>query len=69
MIPTFFRNKITISPIEDDRNAPLLQYAEWSPAGSGLVFVHDNDIFYKPRVLKTLVCRITKTGEYKLGSQ
>ncbi|KAG6452927.1 hypothetical protein O3G_MSEX007881 [Manduca sexta] len=56
------RNKIPISPVEDDRTAPLLQYAEWSPVGSSLVFVHDNDIYYKPRVLKTLVCRITKNG-------
>nr|XP_037874086.1 inactive dipeptidyl peptidase 10 isoform X2 [Bombyx mori] len=56
------RNKIPISPVEDDRSAPLLQHAEWSPVGSSLVFVHDNDIYYKPRVLKTLICRITKDG-------
>ncbi|KAI5641199.1 prolyl oligopeptidase family domain-containing protein [Phthorimaea operculella] len=56
------RNKITISPVEDDRSAPLLQYAEWAPTGSGLIFVHDNDIYYKPKVWRTLVCRITKTG-------
>nr|XP_032523806.1 inactive dipeptidyl peptidase 10 isoform X1 [Danaus plexippus plexippus] len=56
------RNKIPISPIEDDRSAPLLQYAEWSPVGSGLVFVYDNDIYYKPKVLKALVCRITSNG-------
>ncbi|CAG9570567.1 unnamed protein product [Danaus chrysippus] len=55
-------NKIPISPIEDDRSAPLLQYAEWSPVGSGLVFVYDNDIYYKPKVLKALVCRITSNG-------
>ncbi|CAH2097979.1 unnamed protein product [Euphydryas editha] len=56
------RNKIPISPIEDDRSAPLLQYAEWAPTGSGLVFVYDNDIYYKPKVLKALVCRITSNG-------
>lgn len=56
------RNKISISPVEDDRSAPLLQYAEWAPTGSGLVFVYDNDIYYKPKVLKTLVCRITSNG-------
>ncbi|CAH2057502.1 unnamed protein product, partial [Iphiclides podalirius] len=56
------RNKIPISPVEDDRSAPLLQYAEWSPSGASLVFVHNNDIYYKPRILKTLVCRITNTG-------
>lgn len=52
-----------MSPIEDDRSAPLLQYAEWSPVGSTLVFVHDNDIYFKPKVFKTLVCRITNNGE------
>ncbi|XP_045455838.1 inactive dipeptidyl peptidase 10 [Melitaea cinxia] len=56
------RNKIPISPIEDDRSAPLLQYAEWTPTGSGLVYVYDNDIYYKPKVLKALVCRITSNG-------
>ncbi|XP_052741619.1 inactive dipeptidyl peptidase 10 isoform X2 [Bicyclus anynana] len=56
------RNKIPISPVEDDRSAPLLQYAEWAPTGSGLVFVYDNDIYYKPKVLKALVCRITSNG-------
>ncbi|KAF9409670.1 hypothetical protein HW555_011024, partial [Spodoptera exigua] len=56
------RNKIPVSPIEDDRSAPLLQYAEWSPVGAALVFVHDNDIYYKPKVFKTLVCRITNNG-------
>ncbi|VVC89663.1 unnamed protein product [Leptidea sinapis] len=40
----------------------VYDYAEWAPAGAGLVFVHDNDIYYKPRVLKTLVCRITSNG-------
>ncbi|PZC79336.1 dipeptidyl aminopeptidase-like protein 6 isoform X1 [Helicoverpa armigera] len=56
------RNKIPVSPIEDDRSAPLLQYAEWSPVGATLVFVHDNDIYFKPKVFKTLVCRITNNG-------
>ncbi|KAG7301116.1 hypothetical protein JYU34_015522, partial [Plutella xylostella] len=56
------RNKIPISPHEDDRSAPLLQLADWAPVGSGLVFVHDNDIYYKPKVQKALVCRITNTG-------
>lgn len=49
--------------MEDDRSAPLLQYAEWAPTGSALVFVYDNDIYYKPKVLKTLVCRITSNGK------
>lgn len=49
--------------MEDDQDAPLLQYAEWSPDGNAVVFVYDNDIYYKPRVLKPLVCRITSTGK------
>lgn len=57
-----FRNKFPLSPIEDDRDARLLQHADWSPDGNAVVFVHENDIYYKPRVLKGLVCRITSTG-------
>lgn len=47
---------------EDDDKAPLLQYATWSPDGIGIAFVHDNDVYYKPRVNNTLICRITKNG-------
>ncbi|KAG5863432.1 Inactive dipeptidyl peptidase 10, partial [Gonioctena quinquepunctata] len=52
-----------LSPKELDENAPYLQYAEWSPDGTAVVFIYENDIFYKPKVEKDLVCRITKTGQ------
>ncbi|XP_076260246.1 inactive dipeptidyl peptidase 10 isoform X2 [Rhynchophorus ferrugineus] len=51
-----------LSPKELDENAPLLQYATWSHDGGALAFVHNNDIYYKPKVEKDLVCRITNTG-------
>lgn len=28
-----------------------------------IAFVHDNDLYYKPKVQNDLVCRITTTGE------
>ncbi|XP_044263451.1 inactive dipeptidyl peptidase 10 isoform X3 [Tribolium madens] len=55
-----------LSPRELDDKAPFLQYAAWSPDGTGVVFVHDNDIYYKPKVEKDLVCRITNTGKPNL---
>lgn len=48
--------------MERDQSAPLLQYAAWSPDGAAVAFVRDNDIYYKPKVQKDLVCRITKSG-------
>ncbi|XP_074026829.1 inactive dipeptidyl peptidase 10 isoform X3 [Leptinotarsa decemlineata] len=52
-----------LSPKELDDNAPYLQYAEWSPDGAAVVFIYENDIFYKPKVEKDLVCRITYNGK------
>ncbi|XP_018579653.1 inactive dipeptidyl peptidase 10 [Anoplophora glabripennis] len=52
-----------LSPNELDENAPYLQYATWSPDGSAVAFVYNNDIYYKPKVEKDLVCRITSTGQ------
>ncbi|KAI7815343.1 DPP10, partial [Rhyzopertha dominica] len=51
-----------LSNKELDESAPFLQYATWSPDGSAVAFVHRNDVYYKPKVQKDLVCRITKTG-------
>ncbi|CAH1163711.1 unnamed protein product [Phaedon cochleariae] len=51
-----------LSPNELDENAPYLQFAAWSPDGAAVAFVFDNDIYYKPKVEKDLVCRITKSG-------
>lgn len=56
------RSKFPLSWREDDVHAPLLQYATWSPDGIAVAFVHDNDVYYKPRVNGSLICRITKTG-------
>lgn len=57
------RAKFPLSYKEDDSQAPLLQYAKWTPDSKGVVFIHAYDIYYKPRVRKTLVCRITSTAE------
>lgn len=56
--------------------APLLQHVLWAPsrpdeatgAGGdgqqqqGIAFVHENDVYYKPRVEHDLVCRVTVSG-------
>ncbi|GJQ82661.1 hypothetical protein Trydic_g19678 [Trypoxylus dichotomus] len=51
-----------LSPVERDENAPYLQYVTWSTNGTSIAFVHDNDIYYKPKIHKDLVCRITASG-------
>ncbi|XP_066258567.1 inactive dipeptidyl peptidase 10 isoform X2 [Euwallacea similis] len=51
-----------LSPKELDETAPFLQYATWSQDGAAVAFIHNNDIYYKPKVEKDLVCRITNTG-------
>ncbi|KAL1502246.1 hypothetical protein ABEB36_007417 [Hypothenemus hampei] len=51
-----------LSPNELDEDAPYLQYATWSPDGAAVSFVYNNDIYYKPKVEKDLVCRITNSG-------
>jgi hypothetical protein len=55
-----------LSPRELDDKAPYLQHASWSPDGTAVVFVHNNDIYYKPKVEKDLVCRITNTGKLNI---
>ncbi|CAH1126725.1 unnamed protein product [Ceutorhynchus assimilis] len=55
-----------LSPKELDENAPYLQYATWSRDGTAIAFVYNNDIYYKPKVEKDLVCRITNTGQSNL---
>lgn len=54
--------KFPLSWKEDDDNAPFLQYATWSPDGIAVAFVYNNDVYYKPRVNMSLICRITKNG-------
>ncbi|KAH1006673.1 hypothetical protein HUJ05_007383 [Dendroctonus ponderosae] len=51
-----------LCPDELDEEAPYLQYATWSHDGSAIAFVYNNDIYYKPKVEKSLVCRITNNG-------
>ena len=58
-----FRVRKPLSPKELDENAPYLQYATWSHDGTAIAFVYENDIYYKPKVEKDLVCRITNTGQ------
>lgn len=62
VVSIFFRIKRPLSHAERDQSAPFLQYATWSPDGAAIAFIHDNDIYYKPKVQKDLVCRITKNG-------
>ncbi|KAK4884834.1 hypothetical protein RN001_001105 [Aquatica leii] len=57
------RYRKPLSPIELDDNAPYLKYVTWSPDGTSIAFIHDNDIYYKPKIHKDLVCRITKSGK------
>ncbi|XP_055869674.1 dipeptidyl peptidase 4-like isoform X3 [Biomphalaria glabrata] len=45
----------------DQMILPTIQYAMWSPTGSALVIVEDNDIFYKPSITSPLV-NITNSG-------
>ncbi|KAI8738540.1 dipeptidyl peptidase 4, partial [Biomphalaria glabrata] len=45
----------------DQMILPTIQYAMWSPTGSALVIVEDNDIFYKPSITSSLV-NITNSG-------
>ena len=62
----FWRIRKPLSPKELDDKAPFLQYASWSPDGTAVVFVYNNDIYYKPKVEKDLVCRITNTGKQNI---
>lgn len=56
------RLKKPLSHIELDTESPYLQYAEWTPDGTGVAFIYNNDIYYKPKIEKNLICRITNSG-------
>ncbi|CAG7717855.1 unnamed protein product [Allacma fusca] len=45
-----------------EEEQPDLQYAVWSPRGSALIFVFENDIYLKPDPKSAQVIRITNTG-------
>ncbi|XP_043081378.1 inactive dipeptidyl peptidase 10 isoform X1 [Puntigrus tetrazona] len=48
-----------LTPLEEDTS--VLQYAAWGPQGNQLVFVFENDIYYKPDV-SSKAMRLTATG-------
>ncbi|XP_012690427.2 inactive dipeptidyl peptidase 10 [Clupea harengus] len=48
-----------------DEETAVLQYAEWGPQGSQLVYVFDNDIYYQPDV-SSRAMRLTSTGREEL---
>ncbi|KFB48929.1 AGAP000848-PA-like protein [Anopheles sinensis] len=57
-------NVFSLSVKEGDQLAPQLQYVLWAPtASNGIAFVHQGDIYYKPRVQYDLICRITTNGK------
>ncbi|XP_046680384.1 inactive dipeptidyl peptidase 10-like [Homalodisca vitripennis] len=61
-VATQSRAPLTPAPTTvGDTEAPLLQLAMWAPRGSGLAFVHNNDLYYKPKA-KGQVFRLTTTG-------
>ncbi|XP_048034668.1 inactive dipeptidyl peptidase 10 isoform X3 [Megalobrama amblycephala] len=48
-----------LTPSEEDTS--VLQYAAWGPQGNQLVFIFENDIYYKPDV-SSKAMRLTATG-------
>ncbi|EAA12145.6 AGAP000848-PA, partial [Anopheles gambiae str. PEST] len=52
-------NVFSLSAKESDTTAPQLQHVLWAP---GIAYVHQGDIYYKPRVQYDLICRITTSG-------
>lgn len=52
-----------VSKIVEDGEQIYVQRAQWAPTGSGLVFVHENDLYYKIHGSRhSRVVRITDTG-------
>lgn len=63
------RNNFALSIKDNVRDVPKLQDVVWAPknesrtgAQQAVAFVHQNDLYYKPRVQNDLVCRLTTTG-------
>ncbi|XP_072034562.1 prolyl endopeptidase FAP-like isoform X4 [Amphiura filiformis] len=52
----------TLKPPDTGDGDVELQYAEWSPAGTGLVFVYGNNVYYQEALGKAIV-QLTDTGE------
>lgn len=60
------RFQIALTPIEEasrDQEQPKIQWAGWVPRTNSLVFVYENDIYYKPDPRSSRTFRITKTGQ------
>ncbi|XP_054274362.1 inactive dipeptidyl peptidase 10-like isoform X2 [Macrosteles quadrilineatus] len=58
------QNRVPVTPgptSVDDNEAPYLQLVVWAPRGSALAFVHQNDLYYKPKA-KGQVFRLTTSG-------
>lgn len=63
------RNNFALSIKDVSRDVPKLQDVVWAPKNESrgspqqaIAFVHQNDLYYKPRVQTDLVCRLTTTG-------
>uniref|UniRef100_A0A9J8C320 Uncharacterized protein n=1 Tax=Cyprinus carpio carpio TaxID=630221 RepID=A0A9J8C320_CYPCA len=56
---TYLREITDLTPSEEDTS--VLQYAAWGPQGNQLVYVFENDIYYKPDVFGKSI-RLTATG-------
>ncbi|CAL8070492.1 unnamed protein product [Orchesella dallaii] len=50
------------SLLNNGQRQPDLQWVGWGPRGNSLVFVYENDIYYKSEVRSNHTTRITKTG-------
>lgn len=50
-----FRIRKPLSYKELDETAPFLQYASFSPDGTAIAFVYENDIYLKPKIEKDLI--------------
>ncbi len=62
-----FRDKISLTPHGSlfirGQDQPELQWAGWGPTGNSLVFICENDIYYKSDVRSNRTFRITKSGQ------
>uniref|UniRef100_A0A8C2KG03 Uncharacterized protein n=1 Tax=Cyprinus carpio TaxID=7962 RepID=A0A8C2KG03_CYPCA len=56
---TYLREITDLTPSEEDIS--VLQYAAWGPQGNQMVYVFENDIYYKPDV-SSKAMRLTATG-------
>ncbi|XP_035703535.1 inactive dipeptidyl peptidase 10 isoform X2 [Folsomia candida] len=58
--------QIVVTPfaeVSPDQDQPWIQYCTWVPGTTSLIFVHENDIYYKPDPRSSRTSRITTTGQ------